>query len=177
MSGKIAKYKKVGVGAWAAKALYDETVTALLLDEFTDVQQFVDAFPEICQNYGGTAASRKLEKAANLLTNNAYHKLASKYLELAENLREKPLAPSCLDLRLIQNAYVTEDLIYNRVTSISHLTGISSNYFLGFTGELLGIPGFAAAYTAVTDAFISLEDDYRRQVLFDRKLPSLLGRN
>lgn len=377
MSGKIPEYRKVGVGAWAAKALYDETVTALLLKDFSDLQQFVNLFPEICKDHGGIAASRKLEKAAKLLTNSSQNNLAFKYLELAENIREKPLAPSCLDLRLIQNTYATEDLISNRVesicqvlecrnqeletvlekeinsdctpkdwhlkvsslysrcydewftpfaitylaqylprrsnilttpclqvvdwstevwrcwrlleerptlidpgifrpaqffvwhivhdsvhiwqmqaygedwsnvlspedfllleaqamcaerkaldlmlkgelevpswypssnkavtlrlligilereirlhldlyvhwhgqsvddwlTSMSELTGISSNYFLGFTGELLGMPGFAAAYTVVTDAFISLEDDYRRQVLVDRKLPCLL---
>ena len=374
MLEKLEEYSKVGVGAWAAKALYDETVTALLLNNFTDLQQFVDAFPEICKEYGGIAASRKLEKAAKLLEHHSKHKLASKYLELAEDIRNKPLAPPCLDLKQIENAYAPEDLICNRVEEIcqllgcrrqqleavleeeitsdylpndwhlqvssvysrcydewfspfavtyldkylprrgdiflkpclqvvdwstevwrcwrlvencptlidpgifrpaqffvwhvvhdsvhiwqmqaygdkwsnvlspedfllleaqamcaertaldlmlkgelqipiwypssnkavtlrlligilereirlhldlyvhlheqsisdwlafmSDLTRISSNYFLGFTGELLGMPGFAAAYTAVTDVFASLEDDYRRQVLVERKLP------
>ncbi|KAB8318309.1 hypothetical protein SD81_016860 [Tolypothrix campylonemoides VB511288] len=380
MSRKIDEYRKVGVGAWAAKALYDETVTALLLNNFTDLRQFIDVFPEICKDYGGTAAALKLEKAAKLLEYHQQHGMAYKYLQLAENICKKPLAPSCLDLRLIQNTYTPDDLIVYRVESIceflgchnqeleavlereinsdcppkdwhlqvssiysrsyvewftpfainhlykylpqradiypaaclqvvdwstevwrcwrrlknrptlidpgifrpaqffvwhiihdsvhiwqmqaygeewsntlspedfllleaqamcverkalelmlkdelqipswypsnykavtlrlligllereirlhldlsihwhgqsidewlifmSKLTGISSNYFLGFTGELLGMPGFAAAYTVVTDAFISFEDDYRKQILVERKLPLIFTTN
>jgi len=58
---------------------------------------------------------------------------------------------------------------------MSELTGISSNYFLGFTGELLGMPGFAAAYTSVTDEFMSLNDENRRQALTEQKLPGILS--
>ncbi|MBW4493810.1 MAG: hypothetical protein KME26_12130 [Oscillatoria princeps RMCB-10] len=374
MSVKIEEYRKVGVGAWTSKALYDSTVTALLLKDCSDLLPFIDAFPEICQDYGGTAASNKLKKAASLLAYHSKEALAKRYIELADSICNKPIAPSCLNLENIEKNYDAEELIKSRVDEIcqflgcqklelegvlekeigsdyppqdwhlqvsslysryydewftpfavnyldkyvprredtfarpcleviewstevwrcwrlldnlptlidpgifrpnqffvwhivhnsvhiwqmqaygkkwsnilspedfllleaqaicaerialnlmkkgeltipsdypstnkavilrlligilereirlhldlsvhlhsqsvnewiafmSDLTGISSNYFLGFTGELLGMPGFAAAYTAVTDTFMSLTDDCRRRVLIERKLP------
>jgi len=112
------KYKKVGVGAWAAKALYDETVTALLINNFDNLTLFVNLFPEICQNYGGISASKKLENAAQLLRQNDRSNLADRYLLLSEKIQDYPIAPPCLNLQAISQMYAPEKMISLRIESI-----------------------------------------------------------
>jgi hypothetical protein len=112
------KYKKVGVGAWAAKALYDETVTALLINNFDNLTLFVNLFPEICQNYGGSSASKKLENAAQLLRQNDRSNLADRYLLLSEKIQDYPIAPPCLNLQAISQMYDPEKIISLRIESI-----------------------------------------------------------
>jgi hypothetical protein len=48
---------------------------------------------------------------------------------------------------------------------ISKLTKLSPDYFQGLTAELLGMPGFCAAYTVVTDIFQSLTSQQRKIML------------
>lgn len=67
MEKYLDKYMKIGQGAWAAKALYDQVVTALLTQQFSDIKGFLEVFELICDNFGGEAAYIKLQKAANLL--------------------------------------------------------------------------------------------------------------
>jgi hypothetical protein len=114
----IKKYKKVGVGAWAAKALYDETVTALLMNDFDNLRLFVNLFPEICQNYGGIAASSKLKNAAQLLRQNQQYDLADRYLLFSQKIQNYPLAPPCLNLNYISENYDSISMIILRIESI-----------------------------------------------------------
>lgn len=48
---------------------------------------------------------------------------------------------------------------------ISKMTNLSPDYFQGLTAELLGMPGFCAAYTVVTDNFGCLSDQERKDML------------
>ncbi|HBL11392.1 MAG TPA: hypothetical protein DD379_08295 [Cyanobacteria bacterium UBA11162] len=114
----VEKYKKVGVGAWAAKALYDETVTALLINNFDDLRLFVNLFPQICQKYGGLSASKKLENAAQLLRHNNQDDLADQYIILSQEIRNYPIAPPCLNLQTIAKKYEPERMISLRIEGI-----------------------------------------------------------
>lgn len=66
-----------------------------------------------------------------------------------------------LDLSLYLHKQNLDDWLKN----MCQLTGISSRYFLGFTCELLGMPGFASAYTSVTDYFISTDNQQRKDLI------------
>ena len=48
---------------------------------------------------------------------------------------------------------------------VSKMTNLSPDYFQGLTAELLGMPGFCAAYTVVTDNFGCLSDQERKDML------------
>ncbi|MEK0180317.1 MAG: hypothetical protein EAZ98_05110 [Oscillatoriales cyanobacterium] len=54
---------------------------------------------------------------------------------------------------------------------ISRLTNLSPEYFQGLTAELLGMPGFCAAYTVVTDKFKNLSHEQRKMLL--HKFPNI----
>jgi hypothetical protein len=51
------------------------------------------------------------------------------------------------------------------LTDISKITNLSPEYFQGLTAELLGMPGFCAAYTVVTDNFQNLSTEQRITML------------
>lgn len=119
MEKYIAKYAKVGQGAWAVKALYDETVTALLTQNFSDIQGFIEVFDLICGDFGGKAAYLKLQKAANLLAlYSTQSELVKQYLKASENLRLKPLAPSCINLSKVEEHYNSHQIISSRIEQI-----------------------------------------------------------
>ena len=65
-----------------------------------------------------------------------------------------------LDLDL--NVHLREQAFEDWLQEISHQTSLSPEYFQGLTAELLGMPGFCAAYTVATDAFYQKNISQRR---------------
>lgn len=53
----------------------------------------------------------------------------------------------------------------NWLSDVSELTSLSPEYFQGLTGELLGMPGFCAAYTIVTNSFEGMPLSLRKKML------------
>ncbi len=128
MEKYIAKYNKVGQGAWAVKALYDETVTALLTQNFSDIKGFIEVLDSICGDFGGEAAYLKLQKAANLLALYSTHsELAKQYLKISENIRDKSLAPSCIDLSQVEKQYDSHQIISSRIDQICSFLNCSNH--------------------------------------------------
>ncbi|MEI6428969.1 MAG: hypothetical protein WCO45_11385 [Pseudanabaena sp. ELA607] len=119
MEKYLDKYVKVGQGAWAAKALYDEVVTALLTQQFSEVKGFTEVFDAICGDFGGEAAYIKLQKAANLLAKNSdQDELARKILTISNEVRGKSVVPSCTDLSEIEHQYDSREIILFRIGQI-----------------------------------------------------------
>jgi hypothetical protein len=119
MDSNLDKYSKVGQGAWAAKALYDVVVTCLLNNRFQEVEDFLSVFDEVCADFGGEAASRKLKNAANLLGRHGNQKRLAEHCEhLVEAVRSKPLVPPCIPLSQIVKTYNSQELIDSRIDQI-----------------------------------------------------------
>ena len=119
MKKYLEKYSKVGQGAWTTKALYDVTVTALLNNQFNEVEEFLGIFNIICGDFGGEAAARKLRSAANLLSTHGKQKeLAEHCINLSKQVHPKPLAPSCILLPQIEKKYDSEQIISSRISEI-----------------------------------------------------------
>ncbi|MDY6782871.1 MAG: hypothetical protein SW833_10050 [Cyanobacteriota bacterium] len=115
----IDKYYKVGRGAWTSKAIYDMTVTALMNNDFRDLEEFLSIFDRICDNFGGEAASRKLKKAAYLVDIYGNKKeLAQRCVELSEKILHKPLVGSCISLEKVQKVYNARQIISSRINEI-----------------------------------------------------------
>lgn len=70
-----------------------------------------------------------------------------------------------LDLDL--NVHLHKQNFKTWLDDMSKLTNLSPEYFQGLTAELLGMPGFCAAYTVVTDKFKNLSDDQREILLHE----------
>ncbi len=119
MTNYLEKYSKVGQGAWAAKALYDLTVTALLKNQFNEVEEFIGIFNRISGDFGGEAAARKLRSAANLLSTYGNQKqLAECCINFSKEVQHKPLASSCIWLPQIEKKYDSEQIISSRISEI-----------------------------------------------------------
>lgn len=128
MQNYIEKYVKVGQGAWAAKALYDETVTSLLNQYFDDLEGFINNFHLIGGEFGGEAAFRKLKKAANILVNyGKQRELAKRCLILSEDIRHKPLVSPCIPLEQLNVRYKSEKIISSRIEEICSFLGCTTS--------------------------------------------------
>ncbi|MEG3876852.1 hypothetical protein QT972_05650 [Microcoleus sp. herbarium7] len=128
MENYIEKYSKVGQGAWTAKAFYDEVVTSLLNQKFDDVEGFLEIFYLICGGLGGEAASRKLQKAANLLLNYAQQQeMSERCLKIAASIRFNPQVASCIDLNTVEKQNNSHNLISSRIEEICDFLGCSQN--------------------------------------------------
>ncbi|AFZ06110.1 hypothetical protein Osc7112_1595 [Oscillatoria nigro-viridis PCC 7112] len=90
MTNYLEKSSKVGQGAWAAKAIYDLTVTALLKNQFNEVEEFIGVFNIISGDFGGEAAARKLRSAANLLSTYGNQKQLASSPPLKKLRRQRP---------------------------------------------------------------------------------------
>lgn len=128
MKKYIEKYSKVGQGAWTAKAFYDEAVTSLLNQQFDNLEGFLEIFYLICGEFGGEAASRKLEKAANLLLNyGRQQKMSERCLKIAASIQFHPQVASCIDLNTVEKQINSHNLISSRVEEICEFLGCSQN--------------------------------------------------
>jgi len=128
MEKYIEKYSKVGHGAWTAKAFYDEAVTSLLNQQFDNIEGFLEIFYLICGEFGGEAASRKLQKAANLLLNyGQQQEMSERCLKIATSIRFNPQVASCIDLNTIEETMDSHQIISSRVEEICEFLGCSQN--------------------------------------------------
>lgn len=128
MEKYIEKYSKVGQGAWTAKAFYDEAVTSLLNQQFDNIEGFLEIFYLICGEFGGEAASRKLQKAANLLLNyGQQQEMSERCLKIATSIRFYPQVASCIDLNTIEETMDSYQIISSRVEEICEFLGCSQN--------------------------------------------------
>ena len=128
MRSNLKKYAKVGCGAWTAKALYDITVTALLNNEFSEVEEIINVFPLISGNFGGDAAFRKLRKAASLISTYGGPKnLAKECIKLSENVELKPLVSPCISLEQVEAQYYSTQIISSRIDEIRDFLGCSQS--------------------------------------------------
>lgn len=128
MEKYIEKYSKVGQGAWTAKAFYDEAVTSLLNQQFDNIEGFLEIFYLICGEFGGEAASRKLQKAANLLLNyGQQQEMSERCLKIATSIRFNPQVASCIDLNTIEETMDSHQIISSRVEEICEFLGCSQN--------------------------------------------------
>lgn len=124
----LEKYSRVGKGAWTAKAFYDLVVTALLNNQFEEVEEFLEVFDLICADFGGEAAFRKLKSAANILE--VYGKqsqLAERCRHLAEKIKCKPLATPCISLLQTEERYDTQEIILSRIDVICSFLNCSKS--------------------------------------------------
>jgi hypothetical protein len=128
MEKYIEKYSKVGHGAWTAKAFYDEAVTSLLNQQFDNLEGFLEIFYLICGEFGGEAASRKLEKAANLLLNYCrQQEMSERCLKIAASIQFHPQVASCIDLNTVERQINSHNLISSRVEEICEFLDCSQN--------------------------------------------------
>jgi hypothetical protein len=119
MNKYIEHYSKVGLGAWTAKALYDDAVTGILTQNFDNFEKFLANFPVICGDFGGEAASKKIERAGNLLLKyGKRQELAEKCYKLAKNVLNKPITPPCILLEEVESKYNSRDIIQSRLDEI-----------------------------------------------------------
>ncbi|HAT13229.1 MAG TPA: hypothetical protein DD001_23050 [Microcoleaceae bacterium UBA10368] len=128
MEKYIEKYSKVGQGAWTAKAFYDEAVTSLLNQEFDNLEGFLKIFYLICGEFGGEAASRKLQKAANLLLNyGQQQEMSERCLKIAASIQFHPQVASCIDLNSVERQINSHNLISSRIEELCEFLGCSQN--------------------------------------------------
>ncbi|TAD92431.1 MAG: hypothetical protein EA000_02355, partial [Oscillatoriales cyanobacterium] len=128
MEKYIEQYSKVGQGAWTAKAFYDEAVTSLLNQQFDNLEGFLEIFYLICGEFGGEAASRKLQKAANLLLNyGQQQEMSERCLKIAASIRFYPQVASCIDLNSVERQINSQNLISSRIEELCEFLGCSQN--------------------------------------------------
>ncbi|MCC3410284.1 MULTISPECIES: hypothetical protein [unclassified Microcoleus] len=128
MEKYIEQYSKVGQGAWTAKAFYDEAVTSLLNQQFDNLEGFLEIFYLICGEFGGEAAARKLQKAANLLLNyGQQQEMSERCLKIAASIRFNPQVASCIDLNNVETTMNSHHTISSRVEEICEFLGCYKN--------------------------------------------------
>lgn len=112
-------YRKVGLGAWTAKAFYDDAVTAILTQDFQHIEEFLSVFQAICGDFGGEAAYKKLQRAANLIAKYGQRReLANRCSTLAESILSKPITPQCISLEKVETKYDSLGIIQSRIDEI-----------------------------------------------------------
>ena len=128
MEKYIEQYSKVGQGAWTAKAFSDEAVTSLLNQQFDNLEGFLEIFYFICGEFGGEAASRKLQKAANLLLNyGQQQEMSERCLKIAASIQFHPQVASCIDLNSVERQINSHNLISSRIEELCEFLGCSQN--------------------------------------------------